>query len=99
MINLLKRSFNVIVSCLLFLYNNTTFVAAVPDPVLDIDVILRLVRRHSQNASSVRGVDESGGEARTYVIDDDIIFKTQPPHRLRPRTSLKKGGILPHPTS
>jgi len=35
-------------------------------------------------------VDETGGEARTYAIDDDLIFKTQRPHRLRPRTSQAK---------
>lgn len=35
-------------------------------------------------------VDESGGEARAYAVDDTIILKTQRPHRLRPRTSLAK---------
>lgn len=63
-----------------------------PDPVLDDDDVLRLVRRHVPGAVAVRGVDESGGEARTYAVDDDIVFKTQRPHRLRPRTSLEKEG-------
>jgi hygromycin-B 7''-O-kinase len=61
-----------------------------PDPVLSDDVVLALVRRHVPVALAVTGVDESGGEARTYAIDDQIILKTQRPHRLRPRTSLAK---------
>jgi hygromycin-B 7''-O-kinase len=60
------------------------------DPVLDSDVVLDLTRRHFPSAKNVTGVDESGGEARTYAIDDQFIFKTQRPHRVRPRTSLKK---------
>ena len=60
------------------------------DPVLDSDVVLDLARRHLPSASNVTGVDESGGEARTYAIDDQFIFKTQRPHRVRPRTSLEK---------
>jgi hygromycin-B 7''-O-kinase len=42
-------------------------------------------------------VDESGGEARSYLVDDGIILKTQRPHRLRPRTSLaKEAAFLRH---
>lgn len=62
-----------------------------PDPVLDDDLVLRIVRTHAPGGT-VRSVDESGGEARTYAVDDDIILKTQRPHRLRPRTSLEKEG-------
>lgn len=61
-----------------------------PDPVLTDDVVLSLVRRHVPSAHAVAGVDESGGEARTYAVDGDNILKTQRPHRLRPRTSLAK---------
>jgi aminoglycoside phosphotransferase (APT) family kinase protein len=61
-----------------------------PDPVLDNDLVLRLARRHMPDAQSVTAVDESGGEARTYLIDDRLIFKTQRPQQLRPRTSLEK---------
>ena len=61
-----------------------------PDPVLSAAVVLTLVRRHVPHATRVTAVDESGGEARTYVVDDTIILKTQRPHRLRPRTSLAK---------
>jgi hygromycin-B 7''-O-kinase len=60
------------------------------DPVLDASVVLRLARGHLPSAGAVTAVDETGGEARAYVIDDDLIFKTQRPHRVRPRTSLEK---------
>jgi aminoglycoside phosphotransferase (APT) family kinase protein len=53
-------------------------------------VVLALVRRHVPSARAVTSVDESGGEARTYGIDDNMILKTQRPQQLRPRTSLEK---------
>lgn len=61
-----------------------------PDPVLDSSLVLSLVRRHVPEAQAVTGVDESGGEARTYAVDDGIILKVQRPQQLRPRTSLAK---------
>jgi hygromycin-B 7''-O-kinase len=61
-----------------------------PDLVLDAETVLALARRHIPGARAVTAVDETGGEARTYAIDDDVIFKTQRPHRLRPRTSQSK---------
>jgi aminoglycoside phosphotransferase (APT) family kinase protein len=64
------------------------------DPVLSDAVVLGLARRHSPGAQAVTGVDESGGEARAYRVDDTIILKTQRPHRLRPRTSLAKEAYL-----
>src|SRR6478609_1649311 len=60
------------------------------DPVLSEEVVLSLARRHFPNAHAVTHVDESGGEARTYRIDDNMILKTQRPQQLRPRTSLEK---------
>lgn len=60
------------------------------DPVLDARVVLRLARRHLPSADAVTNVDETGGEARTYAIDQEYILKTQRPHRIRPRTSLEK---------
>jgi len=60
------------------------------DPVLDAEIILALARRHVPGARAVKTVDETGGEARTYAIDEDVIFKTQRPPRLRPRTSQAK---------
>lgn len=64
------------------------------DPVLDEAIVLRLVRRYVPDASSVTNVDESGGEARAYAIDDGIILKVQRPHRVRPRTSLEKEAFF-----
>ena len=61
-----------------------------PDPVLSAEQVLAYVRQHAPGAKAVTGVDESGGEARTYAVDADLIFKTQRPQQLRPRTSLKK---------
>ena len=61
-----------------------------PDPVLDNETVLGLARRHVPEARAVIGVDESGGEARTYAIDDSVILKVQRPQQLRPRTSLEK---------
>lgn len=63
------------------------------DPVLDFDRVLALASRHVPAAHNVTAVDESGGEARTYVIDGTFIFKTQRPHRVRPRTSLQKESL------
>jgi hygromycin-B 7''-O-kinase len=68
-----------------------------PDSVLTDAVVLGLVQRHVPSAHAVTGVDESGGEARSYLIDDGLILKTQRPHRLRPRTSLaKEAAFLGH---
>ena len=64
-----------------------------PDPVLAFDDVLALARRHVSSVEVVTGVDETGGEARTYTLSADgeaLIFKTQRPHQLRPRTSLEK---------
>lgn len=61
-----------------------------PDPVLDDELVLSLAQRHAPEAKAVTGVDESGGEARTYTVDDDLIVKVQRPQQLRPRTSLEK---------
>lgn len=60
------------------------------DAVLDTKTVLDLARRHVPTASTVTLVDESGGEARAYFIDEQVVFKVQRPHRLRSRTSLEK---------
>ena len=62
----------------------------VPDLALDQATVLSLARRHAPQAGAVTGIDETGGEARAYAIDEDLIFKTQRPNRLRPRTSQKR---------
>ncbi|MFD0680013.1 MULTISPECIES: phosphotransferase family protein [unclassified Paenibacillus] len=64
------------------------------DPVLDEATVLSLVRRHVPDAKGLTDVDESGGEARTYAVDDHIILKTQRPHRLRAKTSLEKEAFF-----
>ena len=61
-----------------------------PDPVLSEQVVLGAARQHAPYVSSLLQVDESGGEARAYILDADVVMKTQRPHRLRPRTSLSK---------
>lgn len=65
-----------------------------PDPILESDVVVDLARRHVPKAELVTAVDESGGEARVYIIDDHLVVKTQRPHRVRPRTSLAKEAEL-----
>jgi hygromycin-B 7''-O-kinase len=64
------------------------------DPVLPEETVLALARRHVPAAAAVAAVDESGGEARAYLVDDRVVVKTQRPHRLRPRTSLAKEAYL-----
>ena len=66
------------------------------DPVLDERTVLNIVRRHVGNCSAVTSIDETGGEARAYGIDDDLMLKVQRPHRLRPRTSLAKEAFFLH---
>jgi len=61
-----------------------------PDPILECDHVLSLVRAFAPGAKKVMSVDETGGEARTYAIDDDIILKVQRPGQLRLSTSLEK---------
>src|SRR5215467_10087007 len=61
-----------------------------PDPVLPDEVVLRLARLHAPQVQAVTDVDETGGEARTYTLDETLILKTQRPQQLRPRTSLSK---------
>ena len=64
------------------------------DPVLSEEKILSLARQHVPDIKAVTAVDETGGEARTYVIDDNLILKTQRPPQLRPRTSLRKEVVF-----
>jgi hygromycin-B 7''-O-kinase len=72
------------------MFEHTYIQPDAPDPVLDNELVLALVRRHVPEAKAVTGIDESGGEARTYAIDDAIILKVQRPQQLRPLTSLAK---------
>lgn len=64
------------------------------DPVWSEDTVMSLVRRHAPHAAGVRQIDESGGEARAYLIDDDLLLKQQRPHRRRPRTSQEREALF-----
>src|SRR5215510_9210901 len=64
------------------------------DPVLEERTVLDLVRRHGVRCSAVTSIDETGGEARAYVLDDNLVLKVQRPHRLRSRTSLEKEAFF-----
>jgi len=66
------------------------------DPVLEERTVLDIVRRHGVRCSTVTSIDETGGEARAYVLDDNLVLKVQRPHRLRPRTSLEKEAFFLH---
>jgi len=61
-----------------------------PDPILAEEVVLDLARRHEPGITAVTGVDETGGEARVYYLDDRWVFKVQRPQQLRSWTSLAK---------
>jgi hygromycin-B 7''-O-kinase len=64
------------------------------DPVLSESTVMELVHRHLLEAKAVTGVDENGGEARTYAIDENWILKIQRPQQLRPKTSLEKEAFF-----
>jgi len=68
-----------------------------PDPVLPDALVLELARAHlpeSIRVEEVVEVDESGGEARAYLLGGGVVVKTQRPHRLRPRTGLAKEAAI-----
>ena len=65
-----------------------------PDPILDPEHVLRLVRQHIPGAQAVTGIDESGGEARVYFVDADVVCKVQRPPQLRSWTSLEKEVVF-----
>jgi fructosamine-3-kinase len=60
-----------------------------PDPVFEDGYVLGLARAFT-DAKAVTGVDETGGEARTYAVDSGVILKVQRPQQLRLSTSLEK---------
>jgi aminoglycoside phosphotransferase (APT) family kinase protein len=66
------------------------FQPGAPDPRLSDAEALRCVRRFVPQARAITGVDESGGEARTYLVDDDLVLKVQRPQQVRVGTSLAK---------
>src|SRR6185436_253377 len=66
------------------------------DPVLEERTVLAMTRRHGARCSAVISIDETGGEARVYVLDDNLVLKVQRPQRRRPRTSLEKEAFFLH---
>ena len=63
------------------------------DPVLENGLVLELIGRHGATGFAVQIVDETGGEARAYLCED-VVLKTQRPHRVRSRTSLEKEALV-----
>lgn len=65
-----------------------------PDPVLSEDAVRAAASKHVRDVGRLLEIDESGGEARAYMLDGGVVVKTQRPHRLRPRTSLTKEALF-----
>jgi hygromycin-B 7''-O-kinase len=65
-----------------------------PDPVLSEAVVVAAAAKHVPDVGRLIEVDESGGEARAYLLEGGVVMKTQRPHRLRPRTSLAKEAAI-----
>ena len=66
------------------------FQQGAPDPLLPEAEVLRCVRKFVTSARALTHVEESGGEARTYIVDDAIVLKVQRPQQVRVSTSLAK---------
>jgi hygromycin-B 7''-O-kinase len=60
------------------------------DPVLSEVEVLRCVGKFVSGVRTVTHVEESGGEARTYIVDHEIVLKVQRPQQVRVSTSLAK---------
>lgn len=75
-------------------FSDTYLQPGAPDPVLSEDAVVAVAAKHVRRVGRLLEVDESGGEARAYLLDGGIVVKTQRPHRLRPRTSLAKEALF-----
>ena len=60
------------------------------DPILDESLVMEIVRQYAPEAKGIQRIDETGGEARTYHVDDNITLKVQRPQQLRRSTSLER---------
>ena len=65
-----------------------------PDPVLSEAAVVAAAAKHVRGVGRLLEVEESGGEARAYMLEGGVVLKTQRPHRLRPRTSLSKEALF-----
>ena len=64
------------------------------DPIFDSDFILSIVRCHVPDVKGVVSVDEQGGSARAYHIDDRITLKVQRPHRIKSEFNIQREVFL-----
>ena len=64
------------------------------NPIFENDFVLNIVRQYAPEAKKVTDVDETGGEARTYSVDNNIILKVQRPQQLRNTTSLEREAFF-----
>lgn len=67
-----------------------------PDPVLSEAEVLRCVRKFVPSAKAVTLVDESGGEGRSYIVDETLVLKVQRPQQVRVGSSLAKEVFYMH---
>ncbi|MCL2772208.1 MAG: aminoglycoside phosphotransferase family protein [Oscillospiraceae bacterium] len=65
-----------------------------PDPILEKEFVMDIVRQFVPGAEKVTDIDETGGEARTYAVDNNIILKVQRPQQLRLSTSLEREAFF-----
>jgi aminoglycoside phosphotransferase (APT) family kinase protein len=61
-----------------------------PDPIFDENQILDIIHKYVPTAKTLKSIDEDGGEARVYIIDNNVVLKVQRPQQLRSSTSLEK---------
>ncbi len=72
----------------------TYFQPNAKDPVLEEKIILEIVKKYDPTVDTVDFIDETGGEARAYSVNNKIILKVQRPHRLRDKTSLEREVVF-----
>ena len=56
--------------------------------------MLDITREHAPCAHRVTDINEQGGEARVYELDQDLILKMHRPLHVRPRTSFKREVLI-----
>ena len=64
------------------------------DPVLADDLVLDIVRQYAPGAKAVTSINDTHGEARAYMVDENIVLKVQRPQQLRSSTGLKKESFF-----
>ncbi len=64
------------------------------DLVLPKNIVLEIVRKYIKEAQKIDFIDETGGEARVYSIDNKVVLKVQRPNRLRNKTSLEREAFF-----